>query len=591
MRRMAEEQLPNLNSLIDGLRTRLHEELEVQLRGMADSHARALDQARQAADAEAEDRCTARIEVIRGEWHTRLDAAVALARAEADRAAAAETMRVRQEVEHEAVASAAVLRRELEQAFAAERQHLQSELDAERRRAAELETGRQRAVELESELQGIAGERDAHRQRIAELEAEGHRQAHALQAERQRTAELQADQQRVMALDAERERIAGETAAQAQRISELEAEGQRLGRELESERQRVSETHADRQRVTELEADRARLEAQLVSARQQADDHVKVAREQADAELQAERERAARALAEARAAFASEPREPEIPAAPSAPAREHTSGLVDAIRALDQAGSLTEVLAAVVRGAAAEAERAAMFVVQGTELREWPIAGVPSVDSSPLRVDGRESGIIAEALRRRAPATTGAPDNLAAPFFATLPPGGVALAVPLLLGGTPVAVLYADEQGHGAGGPSWRDSVQILGRHAAACAASLTAVRTAQAMRFIAGETHDTGATATDPGDQIQAARRYARLLVSEIKLYNENAVRLGRERRDLLVRLEPEIARARRLFDDRVAASVEGRDGLFQQELAQTLADGDPSLLGEPGHQPSSWS
>jgi hypothetical protein len=70
--------------------------------------------------------------------------------------------------------------------------------------------------------------------------------------------------------------------------------------------------------------------------------------------------------------------------------------------------------------------------------------------------------------------------------------------------------------------------------------------------------------------------------------LYNETAVRMGRERRDLLVRLEPEIQRARRLYDERVATSVDGRDTVFQQELAQTLADGDPSLLGAGPQQPS---
>jgi hypothetical protein len=77
------------------------------------------------------------------------------------------------------------------------------------------------------------------------------------------------------------------------------------------------------------------------------------------------------------------------------------------------------------------------------------------------------------------------------------------------------------------------------------------------------------------------SARRYARLLVSEIKLYNESAVMEGRSRRDLLVRLGPEIDRARRLFEQRVPASVAGRADYFQQELIQTLAGGDPSLLG----------
>jgi hypothetical protein len=81
--------------------------------------------------------------------------------------------------------------------------------------------------------------------------------------------------------------------------------------------------------------------------------------------------------------------------------------------------------------------------------------------------------------------------------------------------------------------------------------------------------------------DDDASARRYARLLVSEIKLYNESAVRTGRERRDLLARLRPEIDRARRMYEERVPASLGDRATVFQQELIQTLAEGDPALLG----------
>ena len=78
-----------------------------------------------------------------------------------------------------------------------------------------------------------------------------------------------------------------------------------------------------------------------------------------------------------------------------------------------------------------------------------------------------------------------------------------------------------------------------------------------------------------------QGARRFARLLVSEIKLYNEAAVRTGRQQRDLLQRLRVEIDRAQRLYEERVPPAVGGRHAYFQQELVQTLADGDPALLG----------
>ena len=68
---------------------------------------------------------------------------------------------------------------------------------------------------------------------------------------------------------------------------------------------------------------------------------------------------------------------------------------------------------------------------------------------------------------------------------------------------------------------------------------------------------------------------------MSEIKLYNESAVRTGREKRDLLNRLAPEIERARRLYEERVSPSIGARATYFQQELIHTLADGDSALMG----------
>ena len=57
--------------------------------------------------------------------------------------------------------------------------------------------------------------------------------------------------------------------------------------------------------------------------------------------------------------------------------------------------------------------------------------------------------------------------------------------------------------------------------------------------------------------------------------------MRTGREKRDLLNRLGPEIERARRLYEERVSTAVGARAAYFQQELVHTLADGDSALLG----------
>jgi hypothetical protein len=76
-------------------------------------------------------------------------------------------------------------------------------------------------------------------------------------------------------------------------------------------------------------------------------------------------------------------------------------------------------------------------------------------------------------------------------------------------------------------------------------------------------------------------ARRFARLLVSEIKLYNEQKVSEGRSQNDLYVRLREYIDRSREMYDKRVKPEVAGRYDYFHQELVNTLAEGDEAKLG----------
>jgi hypothetical protein len=77
-------------------------------------------------------------------------------------------------------------------------------------------------------------------------------------------------------------------------------------------------------------------------------------------------------------------------------------------------------------------------------------------------------------------------------------------------------------------------------------------------------------------------ARRFARLLVSEIKLYNEQKVKEGRSQGNLYERLREDIDRSRQMYDKRVAPPVAARYDYFHQELINTLAEGDPNKLGE---------
>lgn len=73
-------------------------------------------------------------------------------------------------------------------------------------------------------------------------------------------------------------------------------------------------------------------------------------------------------------------------------------------------------------------------------------------------------------------------------------------------------------------------------------------------------------------------AKRFARLLVSEIKLYNETKVQEGRKSRDLYNLLRDDIERSRKLYSDRHPAAPLD---FFNDELVRVLADGDPGALG----------
>jgi hypothetical protein len=76
-------------------------------------------------------------------------------------------------------------------------------------------------------------------------------------------------------------------------------------------------------------------------------------------------------------------------------------------------------------------------------------------------------------------------------------------------------------------------------------------------------------------------ARRFARLLVSEIKLYNEQKVKEGRSDGNIYDRLRDDIDRSRQMYDKRVAPPVAARYDYFHQELVNTLAGGDAAKLG----------
>lgn len=322
-------------------------------------------------------------------------------------------------------------------------------------------------------------------------------------------------------------------------------------REVDAATRRADEAARD--------ADTARRQAE--EANRQAD----IANRQADEakrlidEANRLAEEARRQADDARAAIAAAPPPVEAPAAVDTGRDEQ---LLDAVRAMDGARSLTDVLDALLNAAAREPAGAGAWLLRNGRLRHWRSTRIDS-PADDIALDARSA--IADAARTRIVCAD-----------------GEGCAVPLALAGEVVAVLYAN--GLDAA-PHRRHGIELLARHAAKCLESITAFKTARAMADRAAPDHarseprGANGDAADPDDDV-SAQRYARLLVSEIKLYHEQAVVEGRRDRDLATRLGGEIARARVMYELRVPAAVRQRANHFHDELVRTLAEGDASLL-----------
>lgn len=76
-------------------------------------------------------------------------------------------------------------------------------------------------------------------------------------------------------------------------------------------------------------------------------------------------------------------------------------------------------------------------------------------------------------------------------------------------------------------------------------------------------------------------ARRFAKLLVSEIELYNKAKVADGRKNQDLYMRLKNDIDRSRQTFEKRFGKALNNGVDYFYDELVKTLAVNDSANLG----------
>jgi hypothetical protein len=96
-----------------------------------------------------------------------------------------------------------------------------------------------------------------------------------------------------------------------------------------------------------------------------------------------------------------------------------------------------------------------------------------------------------------------------------------------------------------------------------------------------APEAPPASAVSAEDQEVHRKAQRFARLLVDEIKLYNQAKVAEGRKKKDLYDRLKEAIEKSRGTYQKRYGNTAAASANYFQHEIIRSLAEDDLSIMG----------
>jgi hypothetical protein len=325
------------------------------------------------------------------------------------------------------------------------------------------------------------------------------------------------------------------------------------------------------------------------------------------------------------------------PAAESGAGSAVQSGLVQAIASVHAGTTQKEILRALLDAGIAYGARVALFVVKAGAASGWQGRGFgedEAIKDFPLEM----SGPVAYSYQNRV-VTPGNVAEMDARFVQRFggPENEQLLVLPLVLKDKVAALLYADG-GHGGaldaaslellvmGTSAWLevtslrkqaqkdvvDSAAAMPVPAAPAQAASSysdpfagtapkhvakAVQepepTAEVVEVsahaAAASAASAPAAAADPfagisaedADTHRKAQRFARLLVDEIKLYNQAKVAEGRRHKDLYDRLKEDIEKSRSTYQKRYGSSVAASGDYFQKEVVRNLAEEDLAIMG----------
>jgi hypothetical protein len=312
--------------------------------------------------------------------------------------------------------------------------------------------------------------------------------------------------------------------------------------------------------------------------------------------------------------------EAKTAAAVPAPGSGPTDLLNASVASIYDANAQTEILKSLLDGMAQFTARAALLVVKGNTISAWQSRGFENAAALKGFSLDSSAGLAGRAIRDREPVSAAAVD-FDNGFIGTHgnPVDGNACVLPIVVREKVAAVVYADA-GTDLDGTSDQSALRLLVRSAAswlelmslrklggtgsespepvmaAAAAAAPAPVAAPAPAEVpspapvvaqapaaAAPASGADVSSLSPEDQEvhKKAKRFAKLLVDEIKLYNQAKVTEGRQNKDLYQRLKEDIDKSRNTYDKRYGATAAASAGYFSAEVIRILADNDASTLG----------
>ena len=372
----------------------------------------------------------------------------------------------------------------LDSTAASLREHLEAELRAVSREAARL-AGEDRQQAVKAAEAASAEVRAQAEAQVAQIRAAALKHADELK----RVAETQIAELRKaleeLRTQAQQQLETARRVAQGE-IEKGHAEIEKAEADLEYAHAEVQKAHAEVQKaqaeVEKAHTESARARSEAESARAEAD--------ASRAETEAVRENAKLEIAKAEAAHSVSERNiaeaiERVRADNDEAELSRAARLVNAIRSLDEARGLSEVLERLVQRAGDEVDRAAVLLVKGDRLTGWRLTGfapeMPPANSIDLSIE--DAGLAGAVLQTGVAASrpSDADDAVRLPPFAGDSGEHHAMALPVRVGGEVVAVLYADAPrvDEPSSDARWPAILEVLVRHASRVLEAMTVQKAA----------------------------------------------------------------------------------------------------------------